>query len=82
MAKSARRVVFDIDPEVIARFDKRYSREERNKIVERMLVSVLETSVADVAAAAETIATDPAYREYDDVADWADAQAVDTLSRF
>ena len=46
------------------------------------VVQAMEANAAEVADAAMKIATDPSYREYDIVSDWADAQAIDTLSRF
>jgi hypothetical protein len=82
MAKTAKRVVFDIDSDVIARFDRLYGPEKRSEIVQRLMIRAMEANAAEVAAAAEKIATDPDYREYDAVSDWADAQAMDTLSRF
>ncbi len=63
----------------IARFDRLYSPKKRSEIVQRLMVQAMEANAAEVADAAMKIATDPSYREYDDVSDWTDAQAIDTL---
>jgi metal-responsive CopG/Arc/MetJ family transcriptional regulator len=80
-----KRVVFSIDADILARFDRLYSPKKRSEIVQRLMVQAMEANaaeVADAAIAAMKIATDPSYREYDIISDWADAQAIDTLSRF
>ena len=82
MPGSAKRVVFSIDADILARFNRLYRPKKRSEIVERLMVQSMEANAADVAEAAMKIATDPAYREYDEVSDWADVQSADTLSRF
>ena len=82
MSGSAKRVVFSIDADVLARFNRLYRPRKRSEIVEKFMVQAMEVNVAELADAAMKIATDPAYREYDAVSDWADAQSVDTLARF
>jgi hypothetical protein len=82
MPGSAKRVIFKIDADILARFDQFYGSHRRSQIVQRLMVQAIEARGSDVADAAVKIATDPSYREYDDVSDWTDAQAVDTLSRF
>ena len=77
-----KRVVFSIDAVILARFDRLYSPKERSEIVRSSIVQAMEANSAEVADAAMKIATDPSYREYDIVSDWADPQAIDTLSRF
>jgi hypothetical protein len=81
MAKLAKRVVFSIDADIVARFNRLYRPEKRSAILERLIVQALEANAADAAEAAMKIAADPSYREYDAVSDWADAQAVDTLAK-
>jgi len=82
MAKLAKRVVFSIDADIVARFNRLYRPEKRSAIVESLMVRALEADDADATDAAMKIATDPSYREYDAVSDWADAQAIDTLAKF
>ncbi len=77
-----KRVVFNIDADILARFDRLYSPKKRSEIVQRLMVQAMEANAAEVADAAMKIAADPSYREYDIISDWADAQAIDTLSRF
>ena len=82
MSAASKRVVFSIDADVLARFNRLYRPKKRSEIVERLMVQAMEASAAGVGEAAMKIATDPAYREYDEVCDWTDAQSADTLSRF
>jgi len=82
MPGEAKRVVFSIDADVLARFNRLYRPKQRSEVVERLMIQALEANAAEVGDAAMKIATDPSYREYDIVSDWADAQAIDTLSRF
>jgi hypothetical protein len=82
MAGSAKRVVFKIDVDVLARFDRFYGSRRRSQVVQELMVHAMTANDAAVVDAAMKIATDPNYREYDVVSDWTDAQATDTLSRF
>ena len=79
---AALRVLYSINPNVVAEFNKMYKGRERSKIVERMMLDAILARENDVVAAAKLIATDPAFREYDDVAEWANAHAIDILARF
>jgi hypothetical protein len=76
------RVLFSLNPDVVARFNRIYKGRERSRMVERFMIEAIDARENRVVAAAKLIASDPAFREYDDVADWADAQAIDTLARF
>ena len=82
MPGEAKRVVFSIDADVLARFNRLYRPKKRSEVVQRLMIQAMEANAAEVVDAAMKIATDPSYREYDIVSDWADAQAIDTLSRF
>ncbi len=76
------RVLYSLNQDVVARFNRIYKGRERSRMVERFMVEAIDARENRVVAAAKLIASDPAFREYDDVADWADAQAIDTLARF
>ncbi len=81
MPGAAKQVVFSIDADVLARFNQLYRPKKRSEVVQRLMIQAIEAGAAEVGDAAMKIATDPSYREYDIVSDWADAQAIDTLSR-
>jgi hypothetical protein len=76
------RVLYSLNPDVVARFNRIYKGRERSRVVERFMIDAIDARENEVVAAAKLIASDPAFREYDEVADWADAQAIDTLARF
>ena len=82
MAGTAKRVVFSIDEDVLTRFNRMFRPKQRSQIVEKMMAEVLTGRAREVAQAAMLIATDPAFREYDEAGVWADGQSIDTLSRF
>ncbi len=82
MAGVAKQVYFDIDEQILTRFNQRYAPAARSAIIERLMEKALDAPLAEAIAAAKKIASDPDYREYDEVAEWTDAQSADTLSRF
>lgn len=79
---STTRVLYSLDPDVVARFNRIYKGRERSRVVERYMTAAINAREEEVVAAAKLIATDPAFAEYDDVAEWADAHSIDTLARF
>ena len=77
-----KRVLYSIHPEVLSRFNALFRGRERSRVVEQLMIKAINEREAEVVAAAKLIETDPAFSQYQEVSEWADAQAIDTLARF
>jgi hypothetical protein len=77
-----KRVLYSIHPEVLSRFNAFFKGRERSRMIERFMLTAIKERENEVVAAAKLINTDPAFSEYHEVSEWADAQAVDTLTNF
>ena len=78
---ATKRVVYSVDSEVAARFGATFKGRERSRAIERLMLRALAERESEVAAAAKLVETDPSFAEAAAVSEWADAQAVDLLSR-
>jgi hypothetical protein len=76
-----KRVLYSVDSEVAARFEAAFKGRERSRAIERLMLRALGEREAEVVAAAKLVETDPSFAEAAAVSEWADAQAVDLLSR-
>jgi hypothetical protein len=78
---ATKRVLYSIHSDVLSRFNALYKGRDRSRMVEQFMLQAIEARASEVAAAAKLIERDPAFAEYQEVSEWADAQAVDTLAR-
>jgi hypothetical protein len=78
---ATKRVVYSVDSEVAARFETAFKGRERSRAIERLMLRALIERERDVVAAARLVESDPSFAEAAAVSEWADAQAVDVLSR-
>jgi hypothetical protein len=76
-----KRVLYSVYSEVAARFEAAFKGRERSRAIERLMLRALGEREAEVVAAAKLVETDPSFAEAAAVSEWADAQAVDLLSR-
>lgn len=79
---ATKRAVYSIRTDILDRFNAAYQGRERSKMIERMMLRALDAEENDIAAAAAQIESDPELASYRETSDWADANAVDTFSRF
>ncbi|MEF3368023.1 hypothetical protein V3H18_15925 [Methylocystis sp. 9N] len=79
---ATKRAVYSIRSDILDRFNAAYQGRERSKMIERMMLRVLDAEENEIAAAAAQIESDPELASYRETSDWADANAVDTFSRF
>jgi hypothetical protein len=79
---TTKRVLYSIHPDVLDRFNALFRGRERSRMIERFMLSAIKERENEVVAAAKIINTDPAFAEYREVSEWADAQAIDTLAHF
>jgi hypothetical protein len=79
---TTKRVLYSIHPEVLSRFNALFKGRDRSRAIESLMLKAINEREQEVVAAAKLIETDPAFSEYHEVSDWADAQAVDTLATF
>lgn len=79
---TTKRVLYSIHAEVLSRFNALFNGRERSRMVEQFMLQAIDARANEVVAAVKKIESDPAFSEYHDVSEWADAQAVDTLARF
>ncbi len=77
-----KRVIYSIHLEVLSRFNALFKGRERSRMVEQFMLKAIGEREHEAVAAAKLIETDPAFSEYREVSEWADAQAIDTLARF
>jgi hypothetical protein len=78
---ATKRVVYSVDSDVAARFVATFKGRDRSRAIERLMLRALGEREAEIVAAAKLVETDPSFAEAAAVSDWADAQAVDLLSR-
>lgn len=79
---ATKRAVYSIRSDILDRFNAAYQGRERSKMIERMMLRALDAEENEIAAAAAQIESDPELASYRETSDWADANAVDTFSRF
>ncbi|MBI1980457.1 MAG: hypothetical protein HYS63_02615 [Methylocystis sp.] len=78
---TTRRAVYSIRTDILDRLNAAYQGRERSKMIERMMLRAHDAEENDIAAAAQ-IEGDPELASYRETSDWADANAIDTFSRF
>ena len=77
-----KRVLYSIHSEVLSRFNALFKGRERSRVIEQFMLKAISERENEVVAAAKLIETDPAFSQYREVSEWADAQAIDTLAHF
>jgi hypothetical protein len=78
---AAKRVIYSIKMYVTARFNGLFKSNQRSGVIERLMIQAIAERESEVVAAAKLLESDPDFGEYRALWEWADAQALDTLSR-
>ena len=73
------RVIYSIDQDVLSRFNARFSRNERSKVVERLMCQALEEKDRLLVEAIKRIESDPRFASIREVSDDIDRVAGEAV---